>query len=151
MVTRFQARDDTRDFFRARNGYGETSADLTVERAFVAAADFSERLFENQFAYCDTEKGLQGLLGGKGVYTIINAGWIGQGAVTWATASMSWDNYLGAYKIVDEDTAGFWVAKSVGRFANDQTPASNDPADAEKLQKLRADLCTRLDKVFELK
>ena len=44
-------------FFRARNGYRETSADLTVERAFVAAADFPERLFENQFAYCDTENG----------------------------------------------------------------------------------------------
>ena len=81
----------------------------------------------------------------------MNAGWIGQGVVTWATASVSRDKYLGAYKIVDEDTAGFWVAKSVGRFANDQTLANNDPAYAEKLQKLRADLSTRLDKVFELK
>ena len=74
------------------------------------------------------------------IYTIMNAGWLGggQGNVGDGIGKLDavWDKYLGAYKVVDDDTAGFWGAKNLGRFVNDQSPSNLDPQYKEKLQKL---------------
>jgi len=90
-----------------------------------------ERVFSKKFAYQDTPKGLEGLLKGKGIYTIMNAGWLGggQGNVGDGIGKLDavWDKYLGAYKVVDDDTAGFWGAKNLGRFVNDQSPSNLNP------------------------
>ena len=80
-------------FFHAKDGFGETPADVAVEQPYVAAADYiifaypnwhdspnaitkgyMERVFSRQFAYRDTDKGLEGLLKGKCTFTIMNAG-----------------------------------------------------------------------------
>lgn len=85
-------------FFHAKDGFGKTPADIAVEQPYVSAADYiifaypnwhdspnaitkgyMERVFSKQFAYRDTDKGLEGLLKGKCTYTIMNAGWVGQG------------------------------------------------------------------------
>ncbi len=113
-----------------------------------------ERVFSKQFAYRDTEKGLEGLLKDKAIYTIFNAGWIGQGRGDVGDgigkSDEIWDRYLNAYKVVDDDTAGFWGAKNLGRFANDQTPANLSKNYGKEIEALRADLRKKLDKVFGL-
>lgn len=38
-----------------------------------------ERVFQKKFAYRDAQNGLEGLLKGKGIFTIMNAGWVGMG------------------------------------------------------------------------
>lgn len=57
-------------------------------------------------------------------------------------------SYLGAYKVVDDDTAGFWGAKNLGRFVNDQSPSNLDPQYKAKLQKLANVLDARLERDF---
>lgn len=52
--------------------------------------------------------------------------------------------------MVDDDTAGFWGAKNLGRFANDQTPANLSKNYGKEIEALRADLRKKLDKVFGL-
>ncbi len=161
-------------FFHAKDGFGKTPADIAVEQPYVSAADYiifaypnwhdspnaitkgyMERVFSKQFAYRDTEKGLEGLLKGKCTYTIMNAGWVGQGRGDVGDgigkSDAVWDSYLNAYKVVDDDTAGFWGTKNLGRFVNDQTPGNLDPDYKTKIEKLRADLRTHLDKKFGLK
>ncbi len=83
-------------FFHAKDGFGQAPEDVAREQPFVAAADYivfaypnwhdspnaivkgyMERVFSKQFAYRDTEKGLEGLLKDKAIYTIFIAGWIG--------------------------------------------------------------------------
>ena len=53
--------------------------------------------------------------------------------------------------MVDDDTAGFWGTKNLGRFVNDQTPGNLDPDYKAKIEELRADLRAHLDKKFGLK
>ena len=95
-----------------------------------------------------------GLLKDKAIYTIFNAGWIGQGRGDVGDgigkSDAVWDRYLNAYKVVDDDTAGFWGAKNLGRFANDQTPANLSKNYGKEIEALRADLRKKLDKVFGL-
>ena len=162
-------------FFQARDGLGETPADVAVEQKYVNAADYiifaypnwhdtpnaitkgyMERVFQKKWAYRDTDKGLEGLLKGKAFFTIMNAGWLGMGRGDIGdgigkNSNPIWDKYLGAFRVMDEDTAGFWGMKTLGRFVNDRTPGNLDKDYAEKLDKLRADLTKTLDKKFDLK
>lgn len=160
-------------FFHTKDGFGKAPEDVAREQPYVAAADYivfaypnwhdspnaivkgyMERVFSKQFAYRDTEKGLEGLLKGKAIYTIFNAGWIGQGRGDVGDgigkSDEIWDRYLNAYKVVDDDTAGFWGLKNLGRFANDQTPANASKNYGKEIEALRADLRKKLDKVFGL-
>lgn len=113
-------------------------------------------MFQKKWAYRDTDKGLEGLLKGKAFFTIMNAGWLGMGRGDIGdgigkNSNPIWDKYLGAFRVMDEDTAGFWGMKTLGRFVNDRTPGNLDKDYAEKLDKLRADLTKTLDKKFDLK
>lgn len=159
------------NFYHAKDGFGETPDDIKPEQKLVSQADYiifcypnwhdspnaitkgyMERVFSKQFAYRDTPKGLEGLLKNKGIYTIMNAGWLGggQGDAGDGIGKLDavWDKYLGAYKVVDDDTAGFWGAKNLGRFVNDQTPGNIDSQYKEKLQKLAQILDSRLERDF---
>ena len=162
-------------FFQAKDGLGETPADVAVEQKYVNAADYiifaypnwhdtpnaitkgyMERVFQKKWTYRDTDKGLEGLLKGKAFFTIMNAGWLGMGRGDIGdgigkNSNPIWDKYLGAFRVMDEDTAGFWGMKTLGRFVNDRTPGNLDKDYAEKLDKLRADLTKTLDKKFDLK
>lgn len=81
-----------------------------------------------------------------------DAGWLGggQGNVGDGIGKLDavWDKYLGAYKVVDDDTAGFWGAKNLGRFVNDQSPSNLNPQYQQKLQKLASVLDARLERDF---
>ena len=166
-------------FFHAKDGFGQAPEDVAREQPFVAAADYivfaypnwhdspnaivkgyMERVFSKQFAYRDSEKGLEGLLKDKGIFAIMNAGWVGMGrgsvgdGIPQKAGEKSnpiWDSYMTAYKTVWDDTAGFWGVKNLGQFVNDRTPGNHDADYAEKLQKLRDDLKASLDRNFGLK
>lgn len=121
---------------------------------------YMERVFSKQFAYRDTEKGLEGLLKDKGIFVIMNAGWVGMGrgsvgdGIPQKAGEKSnpiWDSYMTAYKTVWDDTAGFWGVKNLGQFVNDRAPGNLDADYAEKLQKLRNELKASLDRNFGLK
>lgn len=160
-------------FFHAKDGFGKTPKDVAIEQIMVAAADYivfcypnwhdapnaitkgyMERVFSKQFAYQNSEKGLEGLLKSKAIFTIMNAGWVGQGRGDVGDgigkSDAIWDRYLNAYKVVDDDTAGFWGVKNLGRFVNDQTPGNLDPQYKDKIEQLRSDLRKHLDKKFSL-
>ncbi len=161
-------------FYHAKDGFGKAPADVLLEQKYVSQADYivfcypnwhdspnaivkgyMERVFSKKFAYQDTDKGLEGLLKGKAIYTIMNAGWVGQGRGDVGDgigkSDAIWDKYLNAYKVVDDDTAGFWGVKNLGRFVNDRTPSNMDKEYAQKIDALRSALRTHLDKKFELK
>ena len=158
-------------FFQAKDGFGKTPEDVAMEQLWVAAADYivfaypnwhdtpnpmvkgyMERVFQKKFAYRDTDKGLEGLLKGKSIYTIMNSGWIGRGrgdVGDGIDGNAIWDKYLNAFKVLDDDTAGFWGVKSLGRFCNDQTPANLSKNYGKEIEALRADLVKHLDKKFK--
>lgn len=161
-------------FYHAKDGFGKAPADVLLEQKYVHQADYivfcypnwhdspnaitkgyMERVFSKKFAYQDTAKGLEGMLTKKAIFTIMNAGWIGQGRGDVGDGigktDAIWDKYLSAYKVVDDDTAGFWGAKNLGRFANDRTPGNMDKDYAAKLETLRGALVKHLDKKFSLK
>jgi len=158
-------------FYHAKDGFGPTPEDIKPEQALVSKADYiifcypnwhdspnaitkgyMERVFSKKFAYQDTPKGLEGMLKGKAMYTIMNAGWLGggQGNVGDGIGKLDkvWDKYLNAYKVVDDDTAGFWGVKNLDRFVNDQTPSNTDPQYQEKLKALAKLLDSRLERDF---
>lgn len=162
----------TRDtFFQAKDGFGKTPKDVAVEQLMVAPADYivfaypnwhdtpnamvkgyMERVFQKQFAYRDTDKGLEGLMKGKAFYTIMNCGWIGRGRGGLGDGidkNPIWDKYLTAFKTLDDDTAGFWGMTSLGRFCNDQTPANASKNYGKEIEALRADLVKHLDRTFK--
>lgn len=160
----------TRDtFFQAKDGFGKTPKDVAVEQLMVAPADYivfaypnwhdtpnamvkgyMERVFQKQFAYRDTDKGLEGLMKGKAFYTIMNCGWIGRGGLgDGIDKNPIWDKYLTAFKTLDDDTAGFWGMTSLGRFCNDQTPANASKNYGKEIEALRADLVKHLDRTFK--
>lgn len=161
-------------FYHAKDGFGKAPADVLAEQKYVSRADYivfcypnwhdspnaivkgyMERVFSKKFAYRDTDKGLEGMLKGKAIYTIMNAGWIGQGRGDVGDgigkSDAVWDKYLNAYKVVDDDTAGFWGVKNLGRFVNDRTPGNMDKEYAAKIDALREALRTHLDRKFDLK
>lgn len=161
----------TKNFYNAKDGIGLPSRQVETEQKLVNQADliifcepnwhdapnpmlkgYQERVFAKLFAYRDGPNGLEGLLKGKGLYHIMNAGWLGggQGFIGDGIGQHDavWDKYMNAYKVFDDDTAAFWGMKNYGRFINDQTPANTDPDYGTKLANLRAVMNERLDRDF---
>lgn len=159
------------EFYYAKDGTGEPGEDVKKEQEFVTKADYiifgypnwhdtptaivkgyMERVFAKQFAYRDTENGLEGLLKGKSIYTIMNAGFLGGGRGYIGDGvgidDEAWDRYMNAFKVMDDDTAGFWDVENKGRFVNDRTPSNNAENYEEELTKLRQALTAELDEVF---
>lgn len=160
------------EFYYAKDGTGEPTAAIKTEQDFVAQADYvvfvypnwhdtptamakgyMEKVFAKKFAYQDLAGGgLEGLLTGKGMYTIMNCGylgggrgWIGDGV---GIEDEKWDAYMNAFKVFDDDTAAFWGMDNLGRFMNDRTPANGSADYASELDALKGTLIEHLDKVF---
>lgn len=91
-----------------------------------------------------------GLLPGKTFYTIMNAGWLGQGQSgdSLAKNPQEWETWMFAFRVVDDDAAVGKDMRNLGRFCNDRTPANLDPAYGEKIEKLRGVLRDRLARDF---
>ncbi len=160
-------------FFHAKDGFGEAPEDVLVEQEYVAQADYiifcypnwhdsqnaiikgyMERVFSKQFAYQNTPSGLEGLLTDTGIYVIMNAGFLGGGRGYIGDGvgidNASWDAYMRAFEVFDNDTAGFWGATNMGRFVNDRTPKNDSPTYAQELEVLRDALRDELKEVFSL-
>lgn len=159
------------DFYNAKDGTGDTPEDVKTEQDFVTQADhivfsypnwhdtptaivkgYMERVFAKQFAYKDSDKGLEGLLTDKDIYTIMNCGYLGggQGFIGDGVGQNdeTWDEYMQAFKVLDDDTAGFWGVKNRGRFMNDQTPKNNSETYEKDMEELRNVLKEKLQADF---
>ena len=159
------------NFYYAKDGFGEAPAEIKAEQGYIDQADYiifcypnwhdtpnaivkgyMETVFAKQYAYRDTANGLEGLLKDKSIYTIMNAGFLGGGRGYIGDGvginDAAWDEYMKAFKVLDDDTAGFWGAENKGRFVNDRTPKNNSEKYAEELQTLRDALIAKLDKDF---
>lgn len=159
------------NFFYAKDGYGEPTAEIKTEQDFVTQADYiifaypnwhdspnaivkgyMETVFAKQFAYKDTESGLLGLLTDKSIYTIMNAGFLGGGRGYIGDGvgidDAAWDEYMNAFKVLDDDTAAFWGVENKGRFVNDRSPKNNSETYETELNELRDALKADLDEVF---
>lgn len=159
------------NFYYAKDGFGEPTSEIKKEQEYVTQADYiifcypnwhdtptsivkgyMETVFAKQFAYQDTDKGLEGMLKGKSIYTIMNAGFLGGGRGYIGDGvginDEAWDEYMNAFRVMDDDTAGFWGLENKGRFVNDRTPKNNSENYKEELAKLREDLVEKLDKDF---
>lgn len=157
------------NFFYAKDGFGEPTPEIKKEQDFVTKADYiifsypnwhdtptsivkgyMETVFAKQFAYKNAEKGLEGLLKDKSVYTIMNAGFLGGGRGYIGDGvginDEAWDEYMNAFKVLDDDTAAFWGVENKGRFVNDRTPKNDSEDFSEEITKLREDLIKALDK-----
>lgn len=159
------------NFYYAKDGHGEPTTEIKKEQDYVTKADYiifcypnwhdtpnaivkgyMETVFAKQFAYKDTESGLQGLLVDKSIYTIMNAGFLGGGRGYIGDGvgidDEAWDKYMNAFKVMDDDTAGFWGVENKGRFINDRTPKNNAENYESELLELREALITKLDQDF---
>lgn len=159
------------NFYYAKDGFGEPTPEIKKEQEYVTQADYiifcypnwhdtptsivkgyMETVFAKQFAYQDTDKGLEGMLKEKSIYTIMNAGFLGGGRGYIGDGvginDEAWDEYMNAFRVMDDDTAGFWGVENKGRFVNDRTPKNNSENYKEELTKLREDLIKKLDKDF---
>ena len=158
-------------FYNAKDGFGPTPHDVKVEQGFIKKADhiifvqpnwqdsdpmftkgYKLRVFTKGFSYDDGPKGRVGLLPGKTFYTIMNAGWLGQGqgqsGASLAKNPQEWETWMFAFRVVDDDAAVGKDMRNLGRFCNDRTPANLDPAYGEKIEKLRGVLRDRLARDF---
>lgn len=158
-------------FYHAKDGEGETPEDVQIEQDFITQADhiifvypnwhdtptaiikgYMERVFAKQYAYKDSEQGLEGLLKDKDIYTVMNCGYLGGGRGFIGDGvgqnDETWDEYMKAFKVFDDDTAAFWGVANKGRFVNDQTPANDSPTYEKELTELREDLQQHLTKDF---
>ena len=168
---RFDPIITAKNFYNAKDGIGLASRQVEAEQKFIAKANlvifcypnwhdsanammkgYQERVFAKLFAYRDGPNGLEGMLRGKGLYQIMNAGWLGggQGFIGDGVGQhdVVWNKYMNAYKVMDDDTANFWGMKNYGRFVNDQTPANDDADYAGKLKSLKTVLYERLNRDF---
>lgn len=159
------------EFYYAKDGTGEASEEIMNEQELVSQADhiifvypnwhdtptaivkgYMERVFAKQFAYRDTDSGLEGLLKDKSIYTIMNAGFLGGGRGYIGDGvgidDEAWDEYMKAFKVMDDDTAGFWGLENKGRFVNDRTPSNSSENYEEEITELREDLKNELQEVF---
>lgn len=159
------------EFYYAKDGNGEPTADIKKEQELVSQADYiifaypnwhdtpnaivkgyMEKVFAKKFAYQDTENGLEGMLKGKSIYTIMNAGFLGGGRGYIGDGvginDAVWDEYMKAFEVFDNDTAGFWGVENKGRFVNDRTPKNSSESYAEEINELRDALKTQLNEVF---
>lgn len=159
------------NFYYAKDGFGDPTPEIAAEQAFVAKADYiifcypnwhdtpnaivkgyMETVFAKQWAYKDAENGLEGLLKGKSIYTIMNAGFLGGGRGYLGDGvgidDAAWDEYMEAFRVLDDDTAGFWGLENKGRFVNDRTPKNDSAEYVAELESLREALIQKLDKDF---
>lgn len=159
------------EFYYAKDGHGEPTPEIKAEQDLVAQADYlifayanwhdtpnamvkgyMEKVFAKTFAYQNTENGLEGLLTDKSMYTIMNAGFLGGGRGFIGDGvgidDETWDRYMEAFKVFDDDTSGFWNMENKGRFVNDRTPKNNSETYEEDIKQLRDDLCAELNQVF---
>ena len=160
-----------KDFYYAKDGFGEVSPEIKVEQDFVTQADhivfvypnwhdtpnaivkgYMETVFAKQFAYESTSEGLAGKLVDKSIFTIMNAGFLGGGRGYIYNGvgidDEAWNVYMNAFKVLDDDTAKFWGVNNFGRFVNDRTPKNNSETYVEELDVLRSDLKAFLDTVY---
>ena len=133
------------EFYSQKDGIGATPEDVIIEQNFITKADYiifaypnwhdsatsivkgyQERVFGKKFAYIDTPNGPRGILNGKGIFTIMNCGYLGGGRGFIGDGvgieDEKWDNYMKAYKVFDDDLANLWGMKNLGRFVNDRYP-----------------------------
>lgn len=158
-------------FYNAKDGSGETPKDVATEQSYVKQAQhiifvypnwhdlptplikgYMERVFAKQFAYKDGKEGLEGLLTDKDIFTIMNAGYLGggQGYVGDGLGQddKTWDKYMNAFKVFDDDTAAFWGVKNKGRFVNDQSPKNNSKEYQKEITSIREALKKHLEKTY---
>lgn len=158
-------------FYYAKDGYGEPTPEIKTEQEFVTKADYiifaypnwhdtpsaivkgyMETVFAKKFAYQDSEKGLEGLLKEKSVFTIMNAGYLGGGrgyiGDRVGISDDVWDTYMNAFKVLDDDTAGFWGVENKGRFVNDRTPKNDSENYEAELNELRDALKSDLKDIY---
>lgn len=159
------------NFYFAKDGEGTPTNEIKIEQEYVSQADYiifaypnwhdtpnaivkgyMETVFSKKFAYQDTDNGLEGMLGGKSLYTIMNAGFLGGGRGYIGDGvgidDEAWDSYMRAFEVMDNDTAGFWGMENKGRFVNDRTPKNNSETYADDLETLRTSLIENLNEVF---
>ena len=159
------------NFYYAKDGKGEPTPEVKKEQEYVTKADYiifcypnwhdtpnaitkgyMETVFAKKYAYQDTEKGLEGMLKDKSIYTIMNAGFLGGGRGYIGNGvgidDAAWDSYMNAFKVLDDDTAGFWGVENKGRFVNDRTPKNNSENYGTELEELREALRAELKKVY---
>ncbi|WP_211134951.1 NAD(P)H-dependent oxidoreductase [Clostridium paraputrificum] len=160
------------NFYYAKDGKGEPTLEIKKEQEYVTKADYiifcypnwhdtpnaitkgyMETVFAKKFAYQDTDKGLEGMLKGKSIYTIMNAGFLGggRGYIGDGVEGMdneSWDIYMNAFKVLDDDTADFWGVENYGRFVNDRTPKNTSDNYEVEINELRETLKKELNKVY---
>lgn len=160
------------EFYYQKDGIGEPLPDVAREQEFVLQADYiifaypnwhdtqtamvkgyQERVFAKKFAYKDGENGeIVGLLKGKGIFTIMNSGYLGGGRGFIGDGigldDKKWNSYMKAFKVLDDDTASFWGAENCGRFVTDIYPRNNTKEYFESLQLLRTSLTKYLTDVF---
>lgn len=157
------------EFYYQKDGEGEPREDVAVEQELVTQADYiifsypnwhdtqnvmvkgyMERVFASEFAY--SNDGPTGLLEGKSFFTIMNSGFLGGGrGFIGDGAGMddeAWDEYMEAFRVLDEDTADWWGMETIGRFMNDQIPENESEEYESEIQELRSDLTDHLDQAF---
>lgn len=159
------------EFYYQKDGIGKPTEDVAKEQEFVKKADYiifmypdwhdmdtaivkgyKERVFARKFAYDINENGPIGLLKGKGMFTIMNCGYLGGGRGFIGDGvgieDEKWDRYMNAYKVFDDDTGNWWGMENLGRFMNDRYPKPNSTNYKNDLEKLREDLKSYLFKTF---
>lgn len=160
------------EFYYQKDGTGTPKEDVAAEQKLVLQADYiifvypnwhdtantmvkgyQERVFAKKFAYEDGENGsLNGLLKGKGIYTIMSCGYLG-GGVGYINGGVGiddkrWNSYMKAFKVLDDDMAEFWGAENCGRFVTDLYPRNNSKEYKENLERLRLTLRNHLKDTF---
>lgn len=159
------------NFYYAKDGKGEPTPEIKTEQEFVTKADYiifcypnwhdtpnaivkgyMETVFAKQYAYQNTDNGLEGMLKGKSIFTIMNAGFLGGGRGYIGDGvgidDTAWDSYMNAFKVLDDDTAGFWGVENKGRFVNDRTPKNDSENYQTEIEELRNDLKEALNETF---
>ena len=159
------------EFYYQKDGLGEPKEDVRIEQELITQADYiifiypnwhdtetaiikgyKERVFAKNFAYEYTSNGHRGLLEGKGIYTIMNCGFLGGGrgfiGDGVGISDEKWDDYMKAFKHLDDDTANWWGASNYGRFVNDRSPENKMQNYREEIEKLRGDLEKNINKIF---
>ena len=158
------------EFYYQKDGKGTPPSEIVKEQKLVTQADYivfsypnwhdtpnaivkgyMERVFASGFGYTSTPKGPKGLLDGRAIFTIMNAGFLGGGRGDVGDGLINkeaWDSYMNAFRVLDNDSAKWWGMSNLGRFVNDRTPKNNSETYAEELQELRVSLTNHLDTVF---
>ena len=159
------------EFYYQKDGIGKPTRDVAEEQKLVTQADYiifvypnwhdsanaivkgyQERVFAKEFAYTADSNGLRGMLKGKGLFTMMNCGFLGGGrgfiGDGVGISDEKWDEYMKAYKVFDEDLANWWGMDNYGRFMNDRYPKNLSTDYKNEIEKLRSDLTAHLKKTF---